>query len=154
MAVGDAWWETVAAVAPRNAPWSGRYAGPFESDEADDELAEIAEADDPQEALTEFLRGFDPAEAYLASDDVDGVVAVACLVAARLSGQVLDEAAEGALEEIPFVVTEELRGLAAGVLDRVVRPGGNEYHSWYENDPEGLADWLGQLAWYRVLLEK
>ncbi|GAA2726783.1 DUF4259 domain-containing protein [Actinocorallia aurantiaca] len=152
MVEGKAWWETVAPTPPWNAPWLGHYAGPFDSDEAHDDLADISRASDVQIALTAFLADFSRAETRIYSDDADGPVAAACLVAARLSGQILDDYAEQHLEETPFAVTEDLRALAAAVLDRVVRPGDNEYREWYDDDAEACADWLGQLAWYRVFL--
>ena len=154
MEEGKAWWETVTPVCPRNAPWLGHCPSPFDSDEAYDDLAGIAESPDVQAALTAFLTDFGRTSDRIHSDDTDGPVAAACLVAARLSGRALDEDAQGHLKEIPFTVTEDLRASAAAVLDRVVRPGDNEYYEWYEDDPAALADWLGQLAWYRAFLSR
>ncbi|MEO3784642.1 DUF4259 domain-containing protein [Actinocorallia sp. B10E7] len=154
MEEGKAWWETVTPVLPWNAPGLGHYPGPFDSDEASDDLAGIAEATDVQAALTAFLADFGRTSDRIYSDDTDGPVAAACLVAARLSGRALDEDAQRHLEEILFSVTEDLRALAAAALDRVVRPGDNEYYEWCEDDPAALADWLGQLAWYRAFLSR
>ncbi|GAA3227130.1 DUF4259 domain-containing protein [Actinocorallia longicatena] len=146
-----AWWETVAAVPPWNAPWLGRFPGPFDSDESADDLARLAEGPDAQRALTEMLTGFVADEGRVCSDDADGPVAAACLVGVRRSGEILDESVAPVLEATAFTVTEELRALAAAVLDKAVRAEDNEYREWCES-AEDLADWMGQLALYRRYL--
>ena len=152
MADSKAWWETVKPAPPWNAPGSAIMRARSTATKRTMTWLDISRASDVQTALTAFLADFSRTETRIHSDDADGPVAAACLVAVRLSGRVLDDHAEQHLEETPFVVTEDLRALAAAVLDRVVRPGDNEYREWYDDDPEACADWLGQLAWYRASL--
>ena len=80
---GKAWWETVTLTLPRNSPCRGHYPGPFESDEAFDDLAGDAEAPDVGTALAMFLTGFGRTETRIYSNDADDPVAAASLVAAR-----------------------------------------------------------------------
>ncbi|WP_327045528.1 DUF4259 domain-containing protein [Microbispora sp. NBC_01189] len=101
----------------------GFLEGPFDSDEAADAVAEIEESDDVAAAMTgllaEFLR-FEEEDDDLA----EAALAVACVVAARMSGIAPDEQPYHWLDRNPFAVTEELRRLAAAAFALTTGPDG------------------------------
>ncbi|MFD9948997.1 DUF4259 domain-containing protein [Nonomuraea sp. NPDC059023] len=129
-------------------PWD---TGPFESDEAYDDLHDLEEADDMATALHGLMSGLD-AEAHLYLGDVEGPVAAACLVACRVAGLTPDE--EWAVEWLkrnPFLADATLRRLASSVLDIAMRPDDNDlYDSW--RTPEARERWLQDLDVYRGAL--
>ncbi|WP_405085007.1 DUF4259 domain-containing protein [Microbispora sp. NBC_01389] len=101
----------------------GFLEGPFDSDETADAVAEIEESDDVAAAMTgllgEFLRFHEEDD-----DLAEAALAVACLVAARMSGIAPDERAHHWLDRNPFAVTEDLRRLAAAAFACTTGPDG------------------------------
>ncbi|WP_182881236.1 DUF4259 domain-containing protein [Microbispora sp. H10949] len=106
----------------------GFLEGPFDSDEAADGVAAIEESHDVAAAMTgllgEFVRFGELDEGDELADAVDAALAVACLVAARMSGIAPDEQAHHWLDRNPFDVTEDLRRLAAAAFALATRPDG------------------------------
>ncbi|GAA4972792.1 hypothetical protein HD597_007043 [Nonomuraea thailandensis] len=98
------------------------FEGPFDSDEAADAIAELEERDDIAAAMTEVLDEFvRDNKDYAEEGQVDAALAVACLVAARISGIAPDEDAHHWLDRNPFTVFDDLRRLAAVAFDLATR---------------------------------
>ncbi|MGW0807890.1 DUF4259 domain-containing protein [Nonomuraea sp. NPDC002799] len=125
--------------------------GPFESDEAYDDLHDVEEADDLATALHELMSGLD-ANAPIYLGDVEGPVAAACLVACRFAELTPDEewAAEW-LKRNSFLADITLRQLASSVLDIATRPDDNELYDLWQT-PEARERWLQDLDVYRGAL--
>ncbi|GAT71326.1 hypothetical protein PS9374_07017 [Planomonospora sphaerica] len=102
------------------------FEGPFDSDEAADAIAELEESEDVAVVMTELLEEFvrDYAD-YAEEGQVEAALAVACLVAARISGIAPDEAAHHWLDRNPFTVSDDLRRLAAAAFNLATRPDDN-----------------------------
>ncbi|MBG0831547.1 DUF4259 domain-containing protein [Planomonospora sp. ID67723] len=126
------------------------FEGPFDSDEAADAIAELEESDDIAAAMTEVLDEFvRDNEDYAEEGQVEAALAIACLVAARISGIAPDEVAHHWLDRNPFTVSADLRRLAAVAFDLATRADDN-----YLSEVRA-ADWpefLKHLAPYRKAL--
>ncbi|GAA3230802.1 DUF4259 domain-containing protein [Actinocorallia longicatena] len=100
------------------------FAGTFDSDEASDVLWDLDEADDVVAAMTDLLVDFlEDNEEYVNEGASEAALAVACLIAARLSGIApeADEEAHHWLGRNLFEVSEELRELAASAFTLALR---------------------------------
>ncbi|MBG0825952.1 DUF4259 domain-containing protein [Planomonospora sp. ID91781] len=106
--------------------WTPFFEGPFDSDEAADAIAELEGNDDIAAAMTAVLEEFvrDNAD-YAEEGQVEAALAVACLIAARISGIAPDEAAHHWLDRNPFAVSDDLRRLATAAFDLATRPDDN-----------------------------
>jgi hypothetical protein len=124
--------------------------GPFDSDEAFVAIAELEEGDDIAAAMAEALDGFlRDNEDYAEEGDVDAALAVACLVAARISGIAPDEAAHHWLDRNPFTVSDDLRRLAATAFRLATRSEDNHLS---ENRAGDRQEFLDHLEPYRKAL--
>ncbi|GAA4513843.1 DUF4259 domain-containing protein [Nonomuraea ferruginea] len=126
------------------------FEGPFDSDEAADAIAELEEGDDIAAAMTEVLDEFvRDSEDYAEEGQVEAALAIACLIAARVSGIAPDEDAHHWLDRNPFTVSDDLRRLAAVAFNVATRADDNYLREVW------AADWpvfLEHLEPYRKAL--
>jgi hypothetical protein len=109
--------------------------GPFDSDEASDRLSELEKSQDVAGAMAEAFTAFLAVNRdYVQEAWGEEVLAIACLVAARVSGIAPDEEAHHWLDRNPFTVSPELRDLAAKAFDLATRKEDNHYGEDVDDD--------------------
>ena len=88
---------------------------------------------------------------YLDSDEVEGALAAACLVAARIVPSVpLSASVRKYLEDLEFGADPDLRDLAVRVFARAFDPSDNEWYDlWTEDGDAGAIE--AALAPYRAV---
>ncbi|MEW9529618.1 DUF4259 domain-containing protein [Microbispora sp. NPDC049125] len=117
--------------------------GPFDSDEAADAVAELEDGEDVAAGMAEMLDDFVRENTdHVHEGDVEAALAVACLVAARISGIAPDEAAHHWLDRNPFTPTDGLRGRAAAAFRLATRGEDNDLGEIRAGDWEEFLDHL------------
>ncbi|GII04201.1 DUF4259 domain-containing protein [Planobispora takensis] len=113
------------------------FEGSFDSDEAADAVADLEQSDDIATAMTGMLDEFvRDSKDYDEEGQAEAALAVACLIAARISGIAPDEAAHHWLDRNPFTVSDDLHRLAAAAFDMATRSGGNHLgEAWAADRP-------------------
>ncbi|MGK5554520.1 DUF4259 domain-containing protein [Actinomadura kijaniata] len=127
--------------------------GPFDNDSALDFLGGLSDrGGDVTEGLREGMAAVVDARGYLDSDDVNGAVAAACLVAARIEPGVLDDPnGREYLGTLAFTVDAGMRELAGRVFARAFEPGDNEWYALWD-DGGAIPKVADALAPYREVL--
>lgn len=102
------------------------FEGPFDSDEGSDAIADLVGKDDAATTMAESLDTFvRENEEYAEEGAVDEALALACLIAARISGIAPDEAAHHWLDRTPLTVSDDLRKLAVAAFSLATRSRDN-----------------------------
>lgn len=109
--------------------------GPFDSDCAQDFLADLAGVDDILDRLRQVLSRVADASGAVDANAGDEAAAAAALIAIRSGGVVVDPETAEDLSDFTFQCPEDLPPLAARTFDRLLEPGHNEWYGlWVQSN--------------------